>query len=93
MCCSNLPLPLNLIFKKIVDPAHIAGSAAVSFSINHIAASYAAPILGLTYMTGGAGQVWASGPTLVFWIGAGLAFASLLSALAIPSRRVLARWA
>ena len=74
-------------FKKIADPQDLAGSAAVSFSINHIAAVTLPPLLGLLYIstspgtsdTGVAADFLISGPTLVFWVGAGLAAASFIA--------------
>ena len=68
-------------FKKIADPADLAGSAAASFSINHIAAVTLPIALGLLYVSEvprSSGQVLLSvtGPSLVFWAGAALALAS-----------------
>ena len=71
-------------FKKIADPRDLAGSAAVSFSINHIAAVTLPIVLGLVYIqtpdlgTGGPGLISVGGPTLVFWVGAILAAISFV---------------
>lgn len=72
---------METYFKKIADPADLAGSAAVSFSINHIAAVTLPIALGLIYVSNvpqSSDQVLMSvtGPTLVFWVGAALALAS-----------------
>ncbi len=66
-------------FKKIADPQDLAGSAAVSFSINHIAAVTLPLVLGWLYVHNpsfkGQGLI-VGGPTLVFWVGAALAAGS-----------------
>jgi predicted MFS family arabinose efflux permease len=62
-------------FQKIADPADIAPSAAVSFSINHIAAI----VLPITL-----GAVWIWSPTAVFLLGAFFACGSLVLARLVP---------
>jgi predicted MFS family arabinose efflux permease len=62
-------------FQKIADPADIAPTASVSFTINHIAA-VAIPIV--------FGRIWIQDPTLVFTIGAMIAAASLGLAFLVP---------
>ncbi len=70
-------------FKKIADPQDLAGSAAVSFSINHVAAVTLPLALGWLYIRDpsatGQGLIAVGGPTLVFWVGAALAAASFVA--------------
>jgi hypothetical protein len=66
-----MAIAIKTFFQKIADPADIASSAGVSFSINHIAAVVLPAVLGL---------IWIVNPALVFYIGAGLAAVSLVSA-------------
>ena len=73
-------IAIETYFKKIADPAHIRGSAAVSFTINHVAAVTLPIALGLIYEM----KVLDLGPTIVFWCGAGLALASFISARLLP---------
>jgi len=62
-------------FQKIADPRDIAPTAAVAFTINHIAAVFLPAVLG---------YLWITEPSLVFLFAAGLALASLIMALLIP---------
>lgn len=62
-------------FQKIADPADIAPTAAVSFTINHIAAVFLPALLG---------YLWITSPGAVFALAAGMAVVSLLLALMIP---------
>ncbi len=62
-------------FQKIGDPADMASTASVAFTINHIAAVFLPVILG---------GVWLVSPSAVFLIGAGMAVISLLLSLNIP---------
>ncbi len=62
-------------FQKIADPADIAPSAGITFSINHIAAI----VLPVSF-----GFVWLINPSMVFLAGAGLAALSLLLSLLMP---------
>jgi hypothetical protein len=71
----GLALALKTYFQKIADPADIAPTAAVAFTINHIAAVVLPVILGL---------LWLVSPLLVFLIAAGMACVSLSLALLIP---------
>lgn len=66
-----MAIAIKTFFQKIADPADIAGSAGVSFTINHIAAVVIPAAFGL---------VWLIDPSLVFYAGAGMAFASLVLA-------------
>lgn len=63
-------------FQKIANPADIASTAGVSFTINHIAA-VVIPVL--------FGVLWLQSPALVFYAGAGMAVISLLLAFNIPA--------
>lgn len=72
-----LALAIKTYFQKIADPADMASTAGVSFTINHIAAV----IIPVTF-----GVLWLSSPALVFYLGAGMALISLLLALLIPHR-------
>jgi len=71
----SLTIAQKTYFQKIADPADIASTAGVSFSINHVAA-VVIPVL--------FGVLWLSSPALVFFAGAGMALISLLLALLIP---------
>ncbi|MBZ0128711.1 MAG: MFS transporter [Rhodobacteraceae bacterium] len=62
-------------FQKIADPQDIAPTAAVSFTINHIAAVFLPALLG---------YLWIVSPGAVFALAAGMAVVSLLLALMIP---------
>ena len=70
-----LAIAIKTYFQKIADPADIASSAGVSFSINHIAAVFIPAALGM---------VWIWSHSLVFYIGACFALASLIAAQYIP---------
>jgi predicted MFS family arabinose efflux permease len=72
-----LAIAIKTYFQKIADPADIASSAGVSFTINHIAAVVLPAILGV---------LWLNSPSLVFLIGAGLAGLSLFLSLNIPKQ-------
>ena len=62
-------------FQKIADPADMAPTAGVAFTINHIAA-VAIPVL--------FGLIWLHHPAWVFLIGAAMAAISLVLSLLIP---------
>jgi hypothetical protein len=66
-----MAIAVKTFFQKIADPADIAGSAGVSFSINHIAAVIIPAAFGI---------VWLINPAAVFYMGAGLAVLSLILA-------------
>ena len=70
-----LALALKTYFQKIADPGDIAPTAAVAFTINHIAAVFLPVLLGL---------LWLASPAAVFILAAGMAFVSLILALMIP---------
>ncbi len=62
-------------FQKIADPADMAPTAGVAFTINHIAAVVIPVLFGL---------IWLSHPAWVFIIGAGMAGVSLILSLLVP---------
>ena len=70
-----MAIALKSYLKKIADPADIASTAGVSFSINHIAAVVLPVILGM---------LWIISPAMVFIAGALLAAISLLLSQLIP---------
>ena len=71
----GLALALKTYFQKIGAPEDMAPTAAVAFTINHIAAVFLPVLLGL---------VWLASPSIVFWMAAGMAAISLALALLIP---------
>ena len=71
----GLALALKTYFQKIADPGDIAPTAAVAFTINHIAAVFLPVLLGL---------LWVISPAAVFGLAAGMALVSLMLALMIP---------
>jgi hypothetical protein len=71
----SMAIAIKSYFQKIVDEQDIAASAAVSFTINHIAA-VVIPVL--------FGVLWLVSPAAVFWCGALMAGVSLLLAQNIP---------
>ena len=72
----SIAIALKTYFQKIANPADIASSAGVSFTINHIAAVFIPVVFGL---------IWLYSPSLVFLAGAGMACISLLLAFNMPS--------
>ncbi|MCE0507049.1 MFS transporter [Roseivivax sp. GX 12232] len=70
-----LALALKTYFQKIADPGDIAPTAAVAFTINHIAAVFLPALLG---------YLWLVSPEAVFTLAAGMAVTSLCLALLIP---------
>ncbi|AGI73201.1 major facilitator superfamily transporter-like protein [Octadecabacter arcticus 238] len=75
----SLALALKTYFQKIADPGDIAPTAAVAFTINHIAA---------VFLPAGLGYLWLASPQLVFLAAAGMAIVSLGLALMIPRHPV-----
>ncbi|MGF1501398.1 MAG: MFS transporter [Paracoccaceae bacterium] len=71
----SLAIAHKTYFQKIADPADQAPTAAVAFTINHIAAVTLPAPLGL---------LWLFAPEWVFGLAAGLAVASLMLAFAMP---------
>ncbi|ELJ8863553.1 MFS transporter [Vibrio parahaemolyticus] len=72
-----LALAIKTYFQKIADPADMASTAGVAFTINHIAAV----VIPVTF-----GMIWLVSPSSVFYIGAGMAAVSLLLSLNIPTK-------
>ncbi|EAQ44212.1 MAG: hypothetical protein BM560_16290 [Roseobacter sp. MedPE-SWde] len=70
-----LALALKTYFQKIADPADIAPTAAVAFTINHIAAVFLPVLLGL---------LWVVSPSMVFALAATMALVSLGLSCLIP---------
>lgn len=71
-----LALAIKTYFQKIADPADIASSASVAFTINHVAAI----IIPVTF-----GLLWLISPASVFILGAIMAGISLLLSRNIPT--------
>jgi hypothetical protein len=84
-----LAIAMKTYFQKIADPADIASSAGVAFTINHISAVVLPAVLGV---------LWLSSPAAVFLVGAGLAGLSLLLSFNVPlaptpeNGMVVGRW-
>ena len=72
-----LYIAMTTYFHKIADPADLASSAGVSFTINHIAAVVVPAALGL---------VWVVSSSVVFLTGTVFAICSLLLAQNVPDR-------
>ncbi|MCW8842515.1 MAG: MFS transporter, partial [Rhodobacteraceae bacterium] len=70
-----LALALKTYFQKIADPEDIAPTAAVAFTINHIAAVFLPVLLGL---------LWLVSPGAVFLLAAGMALVSLGLSFLVP---------
>jgi hypothetical protein len=70
-----LSFALKTYFQKIADPQDIAPTAAVAFTINHIAAVFLPALLG---------YLWVQSPGMVFGLAAGLAAVSVGLAALIP---------
>jgi hypothetical protein len=75
-----LALAIKTYFQKIAAPGDIAPTAAVAFTINHIAA---------VFLPAALGYLWLSSPVSVFMLAAGMAVVSLIlscSCRGIPNR-------
>ena len=70
-----LALALKTYFQKIANPADIAPTAAVAFTINHVAAVFLPVLLGL---------LWVISPGAVFGLAVAMALISLALSLLIP---------
>ncbi|MES2914220.1 MAG: MFS transporter [Pseudomonadota bacterium] len=70
-----LSFSLKTYFQKIADPRDIAPTAAVAFTINHIAAVFLPATLG---------YLWAKSPDYVFLLGAGMALVAFGLICLIP---------
>ncbi|MDH5434120.1 MAG: MFS transporter [Gammaproteobacteria bacterium] len=75
-----LAIAIKTFFQKIADPADIASTASVSFTINHIAAVVIPAAFGL---------MWLVNPSYVFLSGALMAFGSLLLAQFVDKELML----
>jgi MFS family permease len=71
----SLAFAMKTYFQKIADPGDIAPTAAVAFTINHIAA---------VFLPAALGYLWVASPASVFGLAAAMAGVSLLLALMIP---------
>ncbi|MFY0647531.1 MFS transporter [Sulfitobacter geojensis] len=71
----GLAMAQKTYFQKIADPADIAPTAAVAFTINHIAA---------VFLPVGLGLLWLVSPAAVFFLAAGMAAVSFALAMLIP---------
>ncbi len=70
-----MAIAIKTYFQKIADPADIAPTAGVGFTINHIAAVVMPAVFGF---------IWLASPAAVFLTGAAIACASLILARNIP---------
>jgi len=70
-----MAIAIKTYFQKIADPADIASSSGVSFTISHIVAI----VIPATF-----GFLWLTSPTYVFLAGAAMAVVSLVLALLVP---------
>ena len=71
-----LAIAIKTYFQKIADPADIAATAGVGFTINHIAAVVIPAAFGL---------IWLVSPAAVFLAGTAMAAVSLLLAINVPT--------
>ena len=71
----SMAIAMKTYFQKIADPADIAPTAGVAFTINHIAAVFIPVIFGF---------LWLWSPSAVFLLGALMAFVSLILARLVP---------
>ncbi len=70
-----LAIAIKTYFQKIADPADIAATAGVGFTINHIAA---------VILPAAFGVLWLVSPAAVFLSGAAMAVVSLILSLNVP---------
>ena len=70
-----MAIAIKTYFQKIADPADIAATSGISFTINHIAAVVLPALLGL---------IWVINHSVVFLTGAAIAICSLLLSQLIP---------
>lgn len=71
----SVDIALKTYFQKIADPADIAGTTGVAFTINHIAAVFIPVLFGL---------LWLISPAAVFLAGTAMACVSLVFAIMVP---------
>jgi len=72
----SMAIALKTYFQKIANPSDISSASAVSFTINHIAAVFLPAFLGM---------VWLYSNSLVFIIGAVIAFCSFSLSFLVPN--------
>lgn len=72
-----MAIAIKTYFQKIADPKDISATAAVSFSINHIAAVVIPVVFGL---------IWLYSHSLVFLLGAAMALVSLTLSQFVPKK-------
>ena len=72
-----MAIALKTYFQKIADPADIAPTAGVSFTISHIAAVVVPVVFG---------YIWLVSPSAVFYAGAAMAAVSLVLARIVPEK-------
>lgn len=72
-----MAIAIKTYFQKIADPADIAATSSISFTINHIAAVVLPALLGF---------LWVINHSAVFLVGAAIAVGSLLLTQFIPDR-------
>ena len=70
-----LAIAMKTYFQKIADPADVAPSTGVSYTINHIAA---------VVIPAAFGVIWLHSPALVFLAGAAMAGVSLILSVLVP---------
>ncbi len=75
----SMAFAIKTYFQKIADPADIAPTAAVAFTINHIAAVFLPALLG---------YLWIVSQISVFVLAAGMALTSLALSMLIPRNPV-----
>ncbi|WGH79349.1 MFS transporter [Jannaschia ovalis] len=75
----SLALAIKTYFQKIADPGDIAPTAAVAFTINHIAA---------VFLPASLGYLWLTSPVSVYLLAAGMAGISLLLSTLVPRHPV-----
>ena len=73
-----LAIAIRTYFQKIADPADIAATAGVGFTINHIAAVVLPALLGF---------LWLISPSAVFLVGSALAVLSMLLSFNVPETK------
>jgi hypothetical protein len=71
----SLALAIKTYFQKIADPADIAPTAAVAFTINHIAA---------VFLPAALGYLWLTSPMTVYLLAAAMALVSLGLSTLVP---------
>jgi predicted MFS family arabinose efflux permease len=71
----TLTLAQRTYFQKIADPADMAATTSVAFTINHVAAVTVPVAFGALGMIN---------PTIIFWIGTGIASVSLTCSFLVP---------